>query len=334
MEIMILTKNYGKGFTGATTSTFNLIDKWTQHGVNITVVTMNIVGPQNNNINIIKLDKLSSLVHFISKNNNKMWYSDDHFGVFLALNKCHYIHTYHGNWPNALLGNGLIFFIKGLLLMFLYMISIKKAFCCGTVSQQALTFVKKYNDKSLVIRNGLNIVPREISQKITFKKPLHIIMVGNIDHRKYNNLVNIFSSSGKKVNFSIDIYGRIIDSDIEKKLLKLPFVRIKGFCKKIPYTDYDLFLSLSNAENLSIALVEAIASGIPAMGLKVGGTCEVIENGVNGFLISNTSQGLQLLNKKIFNKQINFNNEKCISDFNWKKSAAQYLKLFKKLEKI
>lgn len=142
---MVLTKNYGKGFTGATTSTFNLIQRWTRLGIGVTVVTMNIVGPQNNNINVIKLNNYLSLLRYIKNNRTKIWYSDDHFGVFLALGKCHYVHTYHGNWPTALFGNGVGFFIKGLILISLYIITIKESFYCGTVSNKALIFVKKYN---------------------------------------------------------------------------------------------------------------------------------------------------------------------------------------------
>lgn len=92
-------------------------------------------------------------------------------------------------------------------------------------------------------------------------------IVGNIDRRKYENLINILKgkSLAKNINFNIDIYGRVIDQNVEKQLVKMPFIEIKGFKTSIPYTDYNLFLSLSNAENLSIALVEAIASGIPVL---------------------------------------------------------------------
>lgn len=335
MELMVLTKNYGKDFTGATTSTFNLIQIWTRLGIDVTVVTMNIVGPQNNNIKIIKLKNYLSLLCYIKNNKTKVWYSDDHFGVFLALGKCNYIHTYHGNWPTALFGNGFKYFIKGLILMNLYIITIKKSFYCSTVSEKALTFVRKYNSNSGVIRNGLNIVPNELVGKITFKKPLHIIMVGNIDKRKYENLIKVLKENTltKDINFNIDIYGRIIDRNIEKQLEKLPFVKVKGFSKNVPYTNYDLFLSLSSAENLSIALVEAIASGIPVLGLKVGGMEEVVTNGDNGFLITNTQTVFCFLNEKIFNTQLLFNNKDCINDFNWENSAIRYKSIFEILAK-
>lgn len=333
MEILVLTKNYGKGFTGATTSTFNLIQKWTRQGIKVTVVTMHMVGQGNTNIKVIKPKSYFSLLRYINNNRSKIWYSDDHFGVFLALSKCSYIHTYHGNWPTALFGNGFAFFIKGILLMSLYIITIKKSFYCGTVSQKALTFVRKYNRSSVVIRNGLNIVPNKLKKKIIFKKPLRIIMVGNIDKRKYENLIYACKNiSIKNINFDIDIYGRIVDQNIANQLKRMPFIRIKGFKKDVPYTDYNLFLSLSNAENLSIALVEAIASGLPVVGLKVGGTEEVVANGINGFLITNVKNIFCFLNEEIFDTQLFFNNTMCINDFNWEKSAIKYKGIFEKLE--
>lgn len=337
MEIVVLTKNYGKGFTGATTSTFNLIQEWTRLGVSVTVVTMNIVGPQNKNVKIVKLNDYLSLLRCIKNNRTKIWYSDDHFGVFLSLSNCCYVHTYHGNWPTALFGNGFCFFIKGLILTILYIATIKEAFYCGTVSEKALGFVKRYNSNSGVIRNGLNIVPNKLVKNITFKKPLHIIMVGNIDRRKYENLINILKDQSlaktKNVNFNIDIYGRVIDQNVANQLARKPFIKIKGFRKEVPYVNYDLFLSLSNAENLSIALVEAIAAGVPVVGLKVGGTEEVVMDGENGFLVTNTATVFGFLNKEIFNTKLLFNNEKCINEFNWGKSAIKYKKIFEMLNK-
>lgn len=55
----------------------------------------------------------------------------------------------------------------------------------------------------------------------------------------------------------------------------LPFLRASDF-----------FLSCSLHENLSIAILEACAAGLPCLVTDVGGNTEIVQNGVNGLVIS------------------------------------------------
>jgi glycosyltransferase involved in cell wall biosynthesis len=47
----------------------------------------------------------------------------------------------------------------------------------------------------------------------------------------------------------------------------------------------DLYVSPSIAEGLGLATIEAMAAGLPVVGTKVGGTPEVVEDGVTGVLV-------------------------------------------------
>ncbi len=47
----------------------------------------------------------------------------------------------------------------------------------------------------------------------------------------------------------------------------------------------DVYLNTSLSEGLSIAIIEAMASGLPVIATDVGGNPELVENGVNGFLV-------------------------------------------------
>ncbi|WP_270371830.1 glycosyltransferase family 4 protein [Limosilactobacillus mucosae] len=338
MKLNVLTKNYGKGFTGATTATYELIERWKEKGIDIEIFTLNKTDVVNKNV---KVNTYSSLRHLISAINQRkkettIWYSDDHLGCILGLLGIKYVHTYHGNWPSALLKNGIINFFKGLVLMPLYVYTIKKSALSVTVSYYALNFVKKFQKHSIVVRNGISCEPIYTKKNIIFKnKPLKIIMVGNVDLRKYKNLFELIKKHNNDIyNFNIDVYGSIKDTKLIKQFSRKN-IAFKGFKKNVPYKNYDIYLSLSGAENLSIAMVEAIESGIPVISLDVGGSGEVVLNNVTGFLIDrfDTDKVFTFLNEEIWKQKLNFDNYNIVNEFNWENSATKYEQFFTDLYK-
>lgn len=48
---------------------------------------------------------------------------------------------------------------------------------------------------------------------------------------------------------------------------------------------YDLFLNLSDSEGLPVSIMEAMSFGVPCVATDVGGTAELVRDGVNGLLI-------------------------------------------------
>lgn len=50
--------------------------------------------------------------------------------------------------------------------------------------------------------------------------------------------------------------------------------------------EYDLFLNTSSAEGLPVSIMEAISLGIPVVATDVGGTSEIVVDGISGTLIS------------------------------------------------
>lgn len=50
-------------------------------------------------------------------------------------------------------------------------------------------------------------------------------------------------------------------------------------------TQVDLFINVSDSEGIPVSMMEALSFGIPVIATNVGGTSEIITDGVNGFLI-------------------------------------------------
>lgn len=87
-------------------------------------------------------------------------------------------------------------------------------------------------------------------------------------------------------------YGRNIKADITRRGLE-DRILLLGYRDDIPYVlkAMDLFVLTSFSEGTSIALIEAIAAGLPVVVSKVGGNPNLVEDGVNGFLFDLNKEG-------------------------------------------
>jgi glycosyltransferase involved in cell wall biosynthesis len=65
-------------------------------------------------------------------------------------------------------------------------------------------------------------------------------------------------------------------------------VKLAGFTDDVPgrLAAFDMFLQPSTEEGLSLTILEAAAAGVPIVASAVGGTGEIIENGISGTLIA------------------------------------------------
>lgn len=335
MKICVLTENYGKGYTGAMTSTYELINRWVKSNIKVEVLTLNIVGSTNENIKLKRFNNIIKLFNFIRRNNFEgfVGYSDDHFGFLFKLLRIPYVHTYHGNWPSALLHNGVFNFLKGLILIPLYILTIHYANYVGSVSKHALKFISKYNNNFGIIHNGVDIEKLYLQDQINLRNNIKIVMVGNVDKRKFLMLVKILKDIPLKVlkKLHIYIFGKIDNKNIYRSL-KVFHIHFLGFRSDIPYSNFDIYLSTSLMENLSIAAVEAISSGVPVITFNIGGMNEIIKQDRTGIIVP--SYGTHLMAKLLINIVNNgttfkFDNDYIINDFNWNKTSDRYIKLFR-----
>jgi glycosyltransferase involved in cell wall biosynthesis len=102
----------------------------------------------------------------------------------------------------------------------------------------------------------------------------------------------------------------------------------------------DIFILPSLAEGLSNALLEAMACGLPVVATNIGGTNEVIKNGVNGILVEpkNSEQLAQailsLMKNQKYAYRLGINARKTITEkYSLDLLSEKYVHLYCKLLK-
>ncbi|MED4974615.1 glycosyltransferase [Geobacillus kaustophilus NBRC 102445] len=343
-ELVILTKKFGYNFTGATLATHELIKRWVDYFSNITVITKEIGKyDRHHNLTIIKANSTFEIIKLLNetKNLNAIYYSDDHLGFLMKLCGIEYYHTYHGNWPDAKKVS-LELWLKSLFFMPAYKLSLKNAKLVINVSYYMEKYTRKYNKYTTVIRNGLGQkkIDKQFNGSVNYVKKikidnrkLKIIMIGGIDKRKYKLAIKLFSViKNKSINdrIHVDIYGGVNDKNIGDLLKRYDFVKLKGYVDNIDLKKYDILLSTSEIENLSISICEAIANNIPVLCFNVGGLGEVVKNARNGFIIPNgdVNTMANIIEHIVSNGYTFEFNHNMLFEYDWEFASKEYLRQF------
>lgn len=332
--LIILTKKFGIEFTGATVATQNFLNYWKSHFEHIIVITLEYgTCEKNNQIKIVKVKNSREIARCLAKVSKllgtKSYYSDDHLGYLFHNIGVRYVHTYHGNWPDARFID-FSFFIKSFYFIPSYKKTIGYAGTVVNVSHYMEKFTKRFNQSSVVIHNGIqqkSVAPLENNVQKDF------LMVGNVDKRKYVMLINLLSEPVlKSEKFGIDIYGKVFDQKIASILNKDTRIHFMGQQSSIDYRPYKAMLYVSTMENLSISACESILSGTPVVSFAIGGLPEVVINGRTGWIFPPyDTKAMADTMIDIFHQEKKQTDAKLLSDFDWKVAADKYLDIFEKL---
>lgn len=156
----------------------------------------------------------------------------------------------------------------------------------------------KANDISLIY-NGVNVPESYLkpTSENSETQDLKLVSVGRLDNQKgFENLIGSISILRDK---GLPITLALVGSGPEEKKLKELIrslslegqVFLKGY-QEDPLafvTTSDLYVCSSIYEGFGLAIVEAMMCGIPVLSTRVGIACEVIKDGINGFLVQNNT---------------------------------------------
>jgi len=153
-------------------------------------------------------------------------------------------------------------------------------------------------------------------------------------------IFNLAKDFDKRINWRIVGYGPLLE-DVKKSVVSLERPKnltVQWFGQDIPkkyFSDSDIFAYFSYEDNMPIALMEAMASGLPVVTNKVGAVVEIIASGNDGFVVKNSEDYqntlLKLMNNFTLRQDIGLAARKKIKEkFNWETILPKWLELYKK----
>ncbi|MCW3118493.1 MAG: hypothetical protein JWM28_2575, partial [Chitinophagaceae bacterium] len=198
-------------------------------------------------------------------------------------------------------------------------------------------------DRFIGIKGAYNILPNFIDdqyfkpdyKKFTFNERLRMVTVGNLKPAKnYSYLTEAFKQLPKTIQ--LDIYGEgplfnELQSVIDRNSLN---IRLCGAVKNIHeiLTGYDLFIMSSAFEGHPLALLEAMALGMPAVVSDIPVLRETTGNKGIYFNLNDTNDFVNKINA-IADRQVNLD-EYAKHNFELAKKAATKERYIKSLSQI
>lgn len=171
----------------------------------------------------------------------------------------------------------------------------RKAEVIIVLSSEMDVFLKSFDPKLVrfetVPNPGENIAfaPAELNNR---ENPVRLIFSGRFGNRKgVFDLLNAYNNAVFSVPVILDLFGdgeinrvkECVQHNSKKNTITVsPWMKHEEYIKHLP--SFDILILPSYAERFSMSLVEALGFGLPVISTFVGGTAEVVEDGVCGIL--------------------------------------------------
>jgi len=195
-----------------------------------------------------------------------------------------------------------------------------------------------------IIPNGVDANQFKPGDPFPDKSPLKLLCVARLIKRKGQH--HLIEAVKRIADQGIDVVLDLIGSgDAEgeyralvKSLRIVDRINFRGYIPRaeVPvfYARANVFVLPSYNEGMSVATLEAMASGLPLVVTHTSGTDELVDEGVNGFTfsfgdvkeLSNIIMNLFMNNGLI--ERMGINSIKKAQSFKWEFAAEKYLNLF------
>lgn len=273
-HLVILTTHFGTNFSGGSTATCEIFCRLEQHFSGVTVIGTQLGEHSFKSLDFVKYNNWWEGLKLIREWAQKevIFYGDFYNAFLFVLARVPFFFTYHDNWPE-MRKFGFLNRIRSFFYTSAYIQVFRKASHVFSVSQFKSAFISRFTNRVSVVRNGFSEAKASLDAKSS-----RVLMVGNIDQRKYAKALAFFNHLKKQGSPSVqfDLYGRVIDQSLADQLSDFNFVSIKGFHEQVPYGQYKFLLNTSVMENLPITFCEALYHGLPVLAFNVGGASEII----------------------------------------------------------
>ena len=87
---------------------------------------------------------------------------------------------------------------------------------------------------------------------------------------------------------------QLLDKRNNVKIVWLGDFSIPQVYEHYNYNEFDLFLSASSSEGIPVSMMECMSFGIPVLSTDVGGVKEIVDHGINGYLVDSDATALSI----------------------------------------
>ncbi len=197
-----------------------------------------------------------------------------------------------------------------------------------------------------IVRNGVDL--GSFTQAgIASDGPLRLLCVGRLIERKgQRHLIQaVRRLLDQGINVWLDLVGtgdalegykRLVD-----ELVLGQHVRFLGYVPReemaAQYAAAHVFVLPSYNEGMSVAMLEAMAAGLPLVVTRTGGTDELVIEGENGYTFRRedvetlTSHLRRLASDRLLVRELGTASRRLAAEFTWEKSADSYLRLIARI---
>lgn len=207
----------------------------------------------------------------------------------------------------------------------------------GIIPPERLTVIHNPVDTHLFSPNKYN----EVLSSSHFGEDRFVVgcIAANIDDPRKNikkvvSLLESISESFNIKNLHLVIIGRGATSSKVIPTMTTGFLSEKDIA--VLASQFDLYISLAEADNLPLSMIQAASSGLPIICSDVGGHNDIVKHGVNGFIVK-TDEEFETSFMEIYrntNKRTIMgekSREFAISKFSLDAINRQYLDLYERI---